>query len=431
MNISNAEYTIEFLNGMYSLKLNNEILLTPNNNLVAHKQRKLIENILYELECEDELNNNTLSTYFLYSILVDQVQNDNNIIDENIFRNYILTDLILRSCAGPEKTEQYFKWGALFESLELLDIEYPDIIQNPDLDEVEKWISSMGVNYQNSLNKFIKYFYKEYSILSDVQKTAILWCTHNHGSIIYGMMLSTKKCNILDYSAAILAGHCMIPNVFLDVTREEYKESFEALKADALLISNFIDICLTPDIELSHEITNSVKNFHFLPDGAKISLVESFSKILKENSEDYSPYVMLLGKSVEITIKELVFNKFQKMYGGYFINKNQVDISFEKNDKINNLVKFLTKPPHFIELGSMLIILEKHDGRLRQENEILKSFFDFIINDLKLTSILNKSWIDLVWELSKKRNEAAHSSRFTLKEVKEIKSISTKILASF
>jgi hypothetical protein len=431
MDISNAEYTIEFLDNNYYLKIDNENLLTPNDNLVAHKQRKLIENILYELECEEELSNNKLSTYFLYSILVDQVQKDKNIVDENIFRNYILNDLILRSCAGPEKTEQYFKWGALFESLELLDIEYPDIIQNPDLDEVEKWINSMGINYQNSLNKFIKYFFKEYSILSDVQKTTILWCTFNHGSIIYGIMLATKKCNILDYSAAILAGHCMIPNVFFDVTREEYKESFEALKSDALLISNFIDICLTPDIELSYEIISNVRNFHFLPDGAKISVIESFSKILKENSEDYSPYVMLLGKSVEITIKEMVFDKFQKMYGGNFLNRNQVDISYEKNDKINNLVKFLTKPPHFIELGSMLVILEKHDGRLRKENEILKTFFDFIITDLRLTSILNKSWIDLVWDLSKKRNEAAHSSRFTLKEAKEIKLITTKILSSF
>ena len=37
MDISNAEYAIEFLDNNYYLKIDNENLLTPNNNLVAHK----------------------------------------------------------------------------------------------------------------------------------------------------------------------------------------------------------------------------------------------------------------------------------------------------------------------------------------------------------------------------------------------------------
>ena len=434
MNIKFAEYWIEYDGEYYILIKDGDKMLTPAKNDIKHHNRKLIEHIIFELECETELDVSVLSNYTLYSALEDLVKSKPNIgeiLSKEVFRIGIINDPVLRACAGPEKTQQFKKFGDLFSDLELLNLDYPNIIQNPDIEEVEKWIQDNGETYSDSINKFVNHYYAEFNMLSDPQKTIVINGWNLHGSLIYAIILASRKCTELNYITAVLAGHCLLPNVFADVDTENYKESFEGLKSDAHIFTNFIECCLTPDIKLEEFIKTEIPSWGFLPAASKISLIEGLSKIHEAKSEDYSPYVMLMGKSLEIVLKTNVFDEFQVRFNYFFQEEVNIKIFIKSNEIIKNLAKYLVKEPHFIELGSMLYILEKEGGKNASRNEVLRSFFEFIKNELKQNKIFESDWIRLAKDLSSHRNNASHAKRYSLEEATKVKELTIRLLKVF
>lgn len=433
MDLEFAEYWIDFNGKEYILIKDYEEMLTPGRNSIKHHNRRLVEHILFELECETTLDIAQLSTYTLYSALVDLVQGSAKgaLLTEKAFRIGIINDPVLKACAGPERIQQFQKWGDLFSDLELLDLTYPDIIQIPDIEEVEKWIKGNGEDYELSINKFVDHYYTEFNLLSAAQKIVVLNSAKIHGSLVYGILLASKKCSELNYVTAILAGHCLLPNIFGDVDAENYKEAFEGLKNDAHIFSNFIECCLTPDIGLNEFIKDKIPAWGFLPTGTKMSLIEGLSKIHQAKSDDYSSYVMLMGKSVEIALKINVFDEFQVRFNYYFKEQVDVKLFIESNDVIQKLARYLVKKPHFIELGSMLFILVKEGGKNAVRNEVLVKFFKFVKEKLNKPEILNKEWIKLANDLTNHRNRASHSERYSLEEAEEVKEIALKLLKAF
>lgn len=138
-----------------------------------------------------------------------------------------------------------------------------------------------------------------------------------------------------------------------------------------------------------------------------------------------------MGKSLEIALKKNIFDEFQIRFNYYF--KEQVDVKLfvESNDIIKNLARYLAKPPHFIELGSMLFILEKEGGKTAGKNKVLNKFFQFVKNELNKNSVLNKEWVKLAKELKNHRNRASHSERYTLQEAEKVKEITLQLLKAF
>ena len=311
MDIEFAEYWIDFDGQNYILIKDEDKMLTPGGNVIQHHNPRLIEHIIFELECESELDISNLSTYTLFSGLEDVVKGkslNGPLFSEKDFRSGIINDPVLRICAGPEKIQQRKKWHDLFSDLELLDIDYPNIIQIPDLEEIENWIEGRGKEYASSIDKFVHHYFNEFHLLSDPQKMVVINAVNIHGSLIYAILLASRKCTELNYVTALLAGHCMLPNIFGDVDKDDYKEAFEGIKSDAYIFSNFIECCLTPNIKLKEYVKEFIPCWGYLPEGSKMSLVEGLSKISEAKSEDYSPYVMLMGKSLEITLKKNVFD---------------------------------------------------------------------------------------------------------------------------
>ena len=235
----------------------------------------------------------------------------------------------------------------------------------------------------------------------------------------------------MEYAVAILASHCVIPNVFGDLSKEEYKESLFHLKQDALLITEYINLSLTPNIQLSKLISRYIPNWIALPDSARLALAESIKNIHSAKSDDYSSYIMLLGKAVEITLKQKVFDKFQQTTSFEFSEQKEISTFLKSNDKVFPLAKFIVKEPHFIEFGSMLVILEKFDGKTVRNNELLKSFFSFVTDEISMKNILNEQWIAEAKILSRARNKAAHSDRFSLTKAKEFQETAFKLLKVF
>ena len=87
-----------------------------------------------------------------------------------------------------------------------------------------------------------------------------------------------------------------------------------------------------------------------LPEGSRYSLTEAIHKIHLANSDDYSSYVMLLGKSIEITLKEIVFDVFQSKYDSEILQEKGLSIFLKQNEKVSQLAKYIDKELHHIEL---------------------------------------------------------------------------------
>jgi hypothetical protein len=146
-----AKYWIDF-NGNASLLIkHNEVMLTPEGNIIKHHNKRLVEHILFELECEIELDIDQLSNYTLYAALVD-------LLTEKAYRIGVINDPVHNAFGGLENIQQFQKWGDLFSDLELLGLDYPDIIQITDIEEVENWIKENGEVYENSINRFINHY---------------------------------------------------------------------------------------------------------------------------------------------------------------------------------------------------------------------------------------------------------------------------------
>jgi hypothetical protein len=305
------------------------------------------------------------------------------------------------------------------------------MIQALDMDELEEWIANGDEHYKNSIVKLVHHFYDEYNLLSAYQKTIVLSAYQLHKSVIYGIFLATKQCSELEYTAAILASQCLIPNIFSDVVKKEYKEAFDEVKNDALILTNYLQHASNPGISIQAIIKQEIHNWGFLPESAKYPLLEAIRQSINPEIQDYSSAVVLFGKSLEICIKQLVFDKFKSESGITFHEEKETRIFIENNNQIEKLARYIAKPPHRIELGSMLVVLEKHGGRTANSNELLKAFFNYISTTLKNNQITDKEWIEHAKTVSDARNAAAHAERFNLEELKKVEKLTYELLAAF
>lgn len=414
LDISNSELKIKHDNKKYFIEIDGRLLLTPLKKKVKSSSLRLIEHILFELECEDKVDHEIFNFYSLYCLQVDFIENTK--WEKKNFRKIFLTDPVLCPCAGPERRDQFIKWRQLLYYFELNDFEHPNFPQLLEYEKIEEWVSSRDKNYQEGLNRVIDYFFSEFLLLNNPQKTVAYHSWKLTGSIVYGILLASFDCGPYEYSAAILASHCIIPNVFSDVTRNDYKEPFYQLKIDSSTYVEFINSNLQNDVEVILDLSNRILSWDILPEVSKISIIEA-SKMIQKQHSDYSAYIMLLGKTIETVIKTLIFDKFL-IVNNYKV-KIDSQILVEKNHKAMKFITFVSKEPHFIELGSMLFILELKGGKTELRTPILKKFYEFVETQ-KLEVFLNKNWLKKAKLLSGFRNYSSHSKTYGKKTAKEL-----------
>lgn len=75
MKISNSKLEIKFEGNEFYIEVDRQILKTPKKNPVRSKSLRLIEHILFDLECEDEIDN----SFYQYRI---------GLFDENNWQAY-------------------------------------------------------------------------------------------------------------------------------------------------------------------------------------------------------------------------------------------------------------------------------------------------------------------------------------------------------
>ena len=407
-------------------------ITTPLGTPVKSTKKALINAIKLELECEEEANLELLGYYSLFCTQADFIDTSKFQPTKENFREYIFNDPVLSASAGPEVIHQYTRWEALFDYLELSGLSYPNFPQSYSYEDKERWIqdiTSVDPGYSDKINSFVNILYQSYLSLDNSQRTVFVNSTQVYNSPIYGLLLALGNCDEVEYASALMSSNCLLPEVFGHVEKSEYKEGFYGIQQDALIMTNFIKYSRFPSQSLTKYISSTLPNWAFLHPKSQIGLSTAIENIIYPSSKDYSPYVMLLGKSLEINLKEKIFLPFQEYAKVSFEEEQLSEIIIRSEDKLKKLTQFLDKPPHFIELGSMLFILEMYGGKTAKKNVLLSELYDFM-KGRELNTLLEKNWIENAKILKDARNKASHSEVFSHAEAERLLDLLTSLLKS-
>jgi hypothetical protein len=419
MKISFSGLNIRQMNSsQYELFHNDSPITTSAGLKLTTSKWKLVEALKYELECEPVLNSKNISYYSLLSDEIDVISKESFEDFHVLFRGIILSDPVLHTTAGREVVYQLERWNSLMEYLDFVGMTYvslPQFVSDNDSD-LQEWIDERGVDFANKLNSLISILYKEFIALNKSQKTVAFTCYRNHGSMIYGILLALGRCDELEYTSALLAAHLILPEVFLDVKRKDYKKAFNDMQHVTLIMKNYVKYSMSPEKSHAEFIKENIPNWGLLAEKSKYSLDAVIIRVTEGKNIDYSPYVMSIGKTLEINLKEKVFDLYQDLVRVKFEQVEFEEILITSDKKIEKFAKYLNQTPHHIELGSMLFILELYGGSTASKSELLKGFYEMIKADLGLSVILDKNWIKKAQALRDSRNSAAHEGVFNLEE---------------
>lgn len=416
----------------YQLLHEGSPITTPLGTPITSTKKALINAVKLELECEEEANLELLGYYSLFCTQVDFIDTGKFQPTKDNFREYIFNDPVLSASAGPEVIHQYTRWEALFDYLELSGLSYPNFPQSYSYQDKERWIqdiASVDPGYSDKIDSFVNILYQSYLSLDNAQRTVFVNSTQVYNSPIYGLLLALGNCDEVEYASALMSSNCLLPEVFGDVEKSEYKEGFYGIQQDALIMTNFIKYSRLPSQSLTKYISSALPNWAFLHPKSQIGLSTAIENIIHPSSKDYSPYVMLLGKSLEINLKEKIFLPFQE-YAKVSIEEEQLsEIIIKSDDKLKKLTQFIDKPPHFIELGSMLFLLEMYGGKTAQKNLLLSELHSYIESN-GFQKLLEKDWIKHAKVLKDARNKASHSEVFNHTEAENLLDLLTSLLKS-
>lgn len=237
---------------MFTLCFDDEILLTGHGDEVAHPSRAFIEHIISEFDIQGTLEVSErivveprfFGSYALLGIQKAYVEHrkDDLSID---FENRLRADPILHPCAGPEVVEQYARWNPVFEYIEeknaLIDdealrLKLPNLPQsmgfNADsLDDTEQkqFVQSCGFT-----DDFVSTVKNDYDALTEEERTVTMFLHAIHqAGILFPMLLAMGKCTPDQYASGVMAGHCILGEVFGDVASKDHRQTFIGLRDDA------------------------------------------------------------------------------------------------------------------------------------------------------------------------------------------------------
>ena len=182
--------------------------------------------------------------------------------------------------------------------------------------------------------------------------------------------------------------------------------------------------------EIIAELITKVPIWKSMPNEAKIAILEGDNRISSDNSLDYAPVIVTIVKSVEITLKKLLFDKF--------LSKCKLSIDIEERISIgkqskfkqaHNFINFIEKG-RYLELGAMNHIFNLCNGKTVSKLPLLQDLKKYIHEDLKWRDLLLKQTIDGISFLSSMRNPAAHSVNYNKSDAIKVRDIAVKTLSS-
>lgn len=218
---------------------------------------------------------------------------------------------------------------------------------------------------------------------------------------------------------------------------ERSRSTMELLKlqgssqlSDKVSASLHFDRMIMRDQNDYSDILNAIEfelhNVRIIPNDALVSLIEGETRFRETgHSLDCSPTILAYSKSLELTLRHLVFAQFSNS----IIERREELIDKALTDKNLNqyrgFINFLKTSR--IELGAIhqTILLSKGKTAGRVEllgkfNQFLQIRFPTLLEDDTLSSLKNVS--------SKFRNEAVHERTFAVDELSELRSLVFKLM---
>ncbi len=183
------------------------------------------------------------------------------------------------------------------------------------------------------------------------------------------------------------------------------------------------------DFSMIHQsLSDELPVLDDLPLIARSSLYEAERRFLSDTPmSDYSPVVLSYAKSLEVTLKQIVFEQF-RIAGKFQLGKSNRS---HGRSKAIALLHYLEKGQH-LELGTMALILRLCNGRTAENEPIVGVLRDFILDDLNGAALLEQVNIELIERISKDfRNPSAHSELSSRSQVLICRELCFTTLNSF
>jgi type III restriction enzyme len=314
------------------------------------------------------------------------------------------------------ETRQFgqWHWAVVFNSSEILDIldsykEFPVEAFLPQKEQIE--VEELDLQ-RNDLSSF-------YNISIDALRSA---------GTLEGMIAVVArellKFNIKNIIQSIKAATSDSSKEFID--DEELQEKIYSLldgitPTDNSVFESRVRSYLNDAKKLEKQ------SFSFL-----LSAEYIHDTLVKQMSDDYSPFVLQLSRSVESELLLKVFIPFIKYTRG--INPN-VENDYEedlKHTPTKIFAQTIINNKNSLSLGSMYFILNNlKDNDLVEKSKVMNDFYYFIIDNFS-PEIYEAGFLAEVNELlNKYRNKSAHISTISREKAMDCKFLVRKVLAKF
>lgn len=403
-------------------------ILTPGGHPVTHRDRRFLERLRAELDGLPTLDPTRLGRYSIYSTYRDNFAEGGKQFQVSEVRALLLGDRLLRSCAGPEITGQFANWTPLLRWLESIGCEHPGFPQSRDGERMEQWIADAGPAYAARIEELLRRLRLDLSTLNPAQLTVVVNVTVVYGSICLGYLLATRNCTELEFAMAILAADCLIPKTF-DVSQDEYRQHLQEILFDANSLVDFIRFFVNPGDLAREQIKRQLPNYAFLPEAAQWALVESLDRLEGREDGDFSGYVVLLTKALELTLMENVFEAFRLRSGIRIEAEKDVNLIIKRDfSEIERFARYVLKEPHYLELGAMMVTLEKYGGTTARKNQLLHAFFEYLKANHS-PALISKEFVVRSKRLSELRNRAAHRELMSKRATEKVRDEVFSLLA--
>ncbi len=177
-------------------------------------------------------------------------------------------------------------------------------------------------------------------------------------------------------------------------------------------------------------LSKEIPGYKNLPEEAQNSLIEAERRINDKSSPDFAPCVLAYAKSVEISLRKIVFERFREYSkSGAFDIEFHIQVSMtDKYNKAQNFISYIVKGKH-LELGSMAFALKITTGKTAKKIKLLELFNNYVSQHLEIPSLFEDQIISKLQTLAADfRNPAAHSKSFNQEEALRVRDITFEML---
>ena len=241
-----SDLTISESNNRFRISIGTEDLKTPDKGTTVESANlSLIEDIVAELmqfpilEIEKSaikkgITGTTL--YNLYCILHDAIDDPKFSIPDDL-SEWLLTDCILHSVAGPEIVDQIVHYHPVENYLEKIGVADPAGIFFSGLSHEKEFHRALRYDEKNDkysfsktdlgFERFCEILNSEWATISKSQKTVAVRLALDHSSIISALCLANYYCKASEYANIVQAANTMNYVFGLEDEKDENKSSEE------------------------------------------------------------------------------------------------------------------------------------------------------------------------------------------------------------